>query len=115
MLSTITDATYRLQMTDEHNDRQIYCVITDANGRQVTTDVVTLSLIPDDQLQIISQPTTVEGIMNEFVSVELNVQGSDLSYKWYYKDATQTKFYTSSITASAYKVKMLPERNGRQV
>ena len=113
--STMTDAAYRLKMTGERNGRLLYCVVTDAKGRQVTTDVITLTIIPHEELKIVSQPTIVEGTVDQFVSVKLDVQGDELTYQWYYKDTSLGRFYTSSITDPAYKVKMLPERDGRQV
>ena len=113
--STITEPTYRLKMTGDRNGRLLYCVITDAKGRQVTSDVVTLTASPREELEIVSQPETVTGILNQFVSVELNVKGDGLTYQWFYKDTNLGRFYTSTITDPAYKVKMLPERDGRQV
>ena len=42
--SSITGDTYSFTMTKESSGRMVYCVITDADGNTVTTNVVTLSI-----------------------------------------------------------------------
>ena len=34
-------------MTNYMNGRQVYCVITDQFGNQVTTDIATITLVPE--------------------------------------------------------------------
>ena len=42
--STVRDNTYDDIVTKARANREVYCVITDAFGNQVTTEVVTLEL-----------------------------------------------------------------------
>ena len=41
-ISSFTSDAYSMTTANWHNNRQIYCVITDQFGNQVTTDVVTI-------------------------------------------------------------------------
>ena len=43
--SSFTGNSYSVKMNEERAGRQIYCVITDAFGNQVTTDIATLEMI----------------------------------------------------------------------
>ena len=42
--SSVSDNTYDAVMTKERAGREVYCVITDAYGNQITTETVTLVL-----------------------------------------------------------------------
>ena len=42
--SSITDATYTVEMSEKADGRQIYCVVTDKYGKTVKSDVVALSM-----------------------------------------------------------------------
>ena len=42
--SGVTDNTYDDVMTSARANREVYCVITDAFGNQITTEVITLEL-----------------------------------------------------------------------
>ncbi|MBR5020018.1 MAG: hypothetical protein IKY17_00170, partial [Oscillospiraceae bacterium] len=113
--STITDAEYRVKLLPERNGRQVYCEITDALGNMVRTETVTMTARCTTPLEIISQPTDVEGDLNSFVTVSMKVEGDGLTYQWYFKDPNHSTFYKSTITDAEYRIKMLSERDGRQV
>jgi hypothetical protein len=49
-------------MTVARADREIYCVITDANGNSVTTDTVKLVCIPSEKLEIVTHPINGEAL-----------------------------------------------------
>ena len=52
--TAVTGDTYSVIMTDERNNRQLYCVVTDKYGNRVTTDIVTISLATP--VEIVKQP-----------------------------------------------------------
>ena len=113
--STITADNYTVNATAERNGRQVYCVITDKFGNKATTDTVTLNIVPEETLEIVSQPTYTSAVYGEWISVRMDVNGDDLTYAWYYKDVNLSRFYLSTITADNYTIKATAERNGRQV
>ena len=115
---TKTDAftgnTYTVEMSSSRNGRQLYCVITDKYGNTVTSDTVTLTMCVE--LKIIKQPVSVSGAAGETVTVTVEAEGEGLTYAWYFKNASASKFSkTSSFTGNTYTVEMSAARDGRQV
>lgn len=117
MTTAFTGNTYSAQMNAARAGRQLYCVVTDMYGNSVTTNTVTIEMISTDlMLQITQQPTSVTAAEGEQAAVSLTAVGNGLSYKWYYKNAWETKFtLTTSFTGNTYAVEMNANRNGRQV
>ena len=114
--TSMTSATYSVdKMTASRDGRQLYCVITDKYGNSVKTDTVTLSI--GNALKITAQPESVVVPNGEKASVTVNATGDGLTYKWYYKNKSMTKFVEStSMTSATYSVdKMTSSRNGRQL
>ena len=105
---------YSYTMQSYMHNRQLYCVITDMYGNQVTTDVVTITR-PPIQLALLSQPQDVETEPGSQLRITFSVRGDGLSYQWYYKDASMKNFAVSSIKGSAYSCIMQSYMNNRQV
>ena len=101
-------------MTDARAGRRIYCKVTDAYGKTVTTKTVTLSkLVP---LKITVQPQSVAVAAGQVAKVSFTASGEGLTYQWYYKNAAAAAFsYTGTFTGNTYSVTMDDSRNGRQV
>ena len=107
-----TGDTYSLKMTEARAGRQVYCVITDAYGNVVKTDVVTLGMT--DCLKILSQPESVTVKAGEKAVVSVNAYGEGLTYTWYYSDNGGAKYYvTTAFTGDTYYVPMTAARDGR--
>ena len=114
--TSMTSATYSVdKMTVLRDGRQLYCVITDKYGNSVKTDTVTLSI--GNALKITAQPESVVVPNGKKASVTVNATGDGLTYKWYYKNKSMTKFVEStSMTSATYSVdKMTVLRDGRQL
>ena len=112
--SSIKTNTYTVEMNAERAERQVYCVITDMYGNKVTTEVVTMHVVPRE-LTIVTQPTDVYVHLGEDLAVTVEATGDGLKYQWYLKDADQSKFHKSSITADTYTVEMNAERAERTI
>ena len=110
--STVTSSTYTVTMSNKSNGRQVYCVITDANGNEVTTNTVTLTAIGP---VIVTQPKDASVPLNSTVSVSVTATGTGLSYTWWIKNAGATKFGKSTITTATYATTMTSKANGRQL
>ncbi len=106
---------YFVTMSQSRHGRQVYCVITDAYGNSVTTDTVSLNMVVTE-LAILQQPTDVSVYSGETAKVTVEAQGDGLTYKWYYKNPTATRFtLTTSFEEPEYFVTMSTARSGRQV
>ena len=111
---SFTGDTYSVEMDTSRDGRQVYCVITDKYGNEVTTDTVTLTMLVT--LAITEQPKSVTVAKGEKATVKVVAEGEGLTYKWYYKQTGKTEFTaTDSITGDTYSVEMDTSRDGRQV
>ena len=111
--------TYSLTMVAAKSGRQVWCVITDAEGHTVTTGKATLTLIPPEGYappRITVQPESAKAQPGETATVTLTAEGdTELSYQWYFQNAGYETWYRSSIRSDTYAVMMTASRNGRQL
>ena len=107
-------SSYAYTMQSYMHNRQVYCVITDARGNQVTTDVATITR-PPMEVQILVQPQDAQAAVGERFSISPQVQGDGLTYQWYYKEGSGKSFAVSSNKTSAYAYTMQKYMNNRQV
>ena len=105
---------YAYTMQSYMHNRQVYCVITDRYGNQVTSDVVTITRPPMD-LTIKTQPSDVFASVGEKFRIKPVVQGDGLTYQWYYKNKGGKAFAVSGNTSAAYSYSMQSYMDGRQV
>ena len=115
---TFTGPTYTMVMNESRSGRQVYCKITDAYGNSVTTDTVTLSMVqkPVTPLEIVTQPEGFTIASGETGEVTVEAIGDGLTYAWYYKNATGSKFTkTGTFTGPSYSLTMSASRSGRHV
>ena len=113
-LSSNKTSSYAYTMQSYMHNRQVYCVITDANGNQVTTETATITR-PPMSLTILEQPKDVRTPIGQKFSIKPKVQGDGLSYQWYYKDSYMKAFKVSSNRTSAYAYTMQSYMHNRQV
>ena len=113
--SSVRDNTYDDVMTTARAGREVYCVITDANGNSVTTDIAKLIRIPAEELEIVTQPTNGEAILGERYCVTVEAKGEGLKYQWYFRNAGTETWYTSSVRDNTYDDVMTTARAGREV
>ena len=113
-VSSNKTSAYAYTMQSYMIGRQVYCVITDRYGNEVTTDVATISL-PPVELKILTQPTDASVPVGTKFSISFEVQGDGLTYQWYVKESGAKAFKVSSNKTSAYAYAMQNYMNGRQV
>ena len=112
--SSLATKTYSTNMTAALDGRQLYCVVTDAKGKTVQTNTVTIS-IPFEALEIVTQPQSVEVEVGQRVNVTVEAKGTGITYTWYYKDLKGTKFLKSSLATKTYSTTMTDALDGRQL
>ena len=110
--SSITAATYSVELTAARNGNQVYCVVTDAEGNTARTNTVTMSIGTAFTVADLTDYVGPEGSTAAFT---VSAEGEGLSYQWYVKKPTATKFSKSSITLATYSVELTAARNGNQV
>ena len=113
-VSSNKTSAYAYTMQSYMHNRQVYCVITDQYGKEVTTEVATITR-PPVELKILTQPNGVNMVLGEKFSIKAEVQGDGLTYQWYYKESYQKTFSASSNKTSAYAYSMASYMNGRSV
>lgn len=113
--STFTGPSYSLLMNASRSGRQVYCKITDCYGNTVQTETVVLTM-ETTPLEILTQPESVTVAAGETAEILVEATGDGLTYEWYYKNATSSKFTkTSTFTGSTYSLTMNTSRSGRHV
>ncbi len=111
--SSITAATYSVELTAARNGNQVYCVVTDAEGNTARTNTVSMTI--GVALALTADLTDYVGPEGSTASFTVEAEGEDLSYQWYVKKPTAAKFSKSSITSATYSVELTAARNGNQV
>lgn len=113
--SGVRTDTYSTVMTADRDGRQLCCEITDAHGNVVITQTVTLELVEFQPLQIVVEPSDVQGVLGAEVSVKVEAVGEELRYQWYVRNAGASRFTRSSVCSDTYCTVMDEERDGREV
>ncbi len=114
LTTTFTGDTYSVDMNSSRAGREVYCVITDAYGNFVSTDIATLML--PEAVRIIEQPVSVTAAEGMPAEVCVKAEGSGLTYQWYYRNTWDAEFIlTTTFTSETYSVEMNADRSGRQI
>ncbi len=109
--SSITTATYTAVMSEKSKNRRVLCYVTDAHGNRLQTKTVLLR----EAVSITAQPKTTTVAKGKTAKVTVTASGDGLTYKWYLRSATGTKYSLSSVTTASYSVKMSDKTNGRRL
>ncbi|MBR4692862.1 MAG: leucine-rich repeat protein, partial [Oscillospiraceae bacterium] len=115
--SSITGPVYEVELTQARNGNRLYCEITDVAGKTRRTDTVAMTVDPDAvTLAITKQPGSYRGVLGSTAYFSVEAQGEEpLTYQWYVKKPTATRFSKSSITGPVYEVELTSARNGNQL
>ena len=113
--SGIRDNTYDDVMTEARAGREIYCVITDANGNKVTTETAKLICLPSEELAIVTQPTDATAAFGEMFCATVEAKGEGLKYQWYFRNAGSDTWQKSGIRDNTYDFIMTKVRMNREV
>ncbi|MBP3428348.1 MAG: Ig domain-containing protein [Clostridia bacterium] len=102
LTTTFIGDTYEVTMNDTRDGRQVYCVVTDEHGYQVTSNTVTLSL--KETVKITAQPQTTTAHDGERVSVTITATGDGLKYTWYVKEPGESGYTAYNNIGTAYSM-----------
>ncbi|MBR4691209.1 MAG: leucine-rich repeat domain-containing protein [Oscillospiraceae bacterium] len=110
--SSVTKATYSVTLSAANSGRQLYCVVSDACGRTVQTNTVTMAVA---EAPVVADLADYTGPLGSTATFTVQAEGEGLTYQWYVKKPTATKFSKSSITGPVYSVALTAARNGNQI
>ena len=81
---TRTTATTTATANDTWNGMQVYCKVTDKDGKTSDSNPATITI--QRELKITTQPTNKTVKLGDSVTLSLKAQGSDLTYQWYFTE-----------------------------
>ena len=113
--STVTKSVYTLTVKESNIDRELYCVISDADGNQITTDLIRLLAPVEEPLAIITQPASTHAALGEKATVFVEATGDGLTYQWYYRDACNVAFTKSTVTTNVYTLTVKTSNVSREL
>ena len=109
------DNTYDDVMTFARHNREVQCVITDAFGNTVTTDIATITGTPTVTLAITSQPQNESAKLGEMFCVTVEAKGDYLKYQWYWRNVGSENWNVSGQRDNTYDDVMTKARHNREV
>ena len=90
-------ASLSVKITNARIGQKYRCVVTDAAGNKVTSDVAAIQVaVP----VITVQPEDYTGAVKEIAVFSINAEGNGLTYQWQYSNAGSDKWSNSSMTGS---------------
>ena len=114
-ISGVRDNTYDDVMTSERHNREVYCVITDAWGNSVTTDIATITGTAAVELAITRQPESQTVTIGDMFNVTFDAVGDGLRYQWYFRQAGTEVWYASGQKDNSYDDVMTRARHNREL
>ena len=116
VLSAITKNEYSVEMTSDRDGNELYCIAKDSKGNTIQSNTVTFKTPNKADLTILRDITHRTVSENERARVSFQVDGTNLTYTWYYKDTNMKEFArTNSFTSYFYDIEMTEARAGRQI
>ena len=109
----ITASTLYTTMDSSLNGAYLACLVRDAYGNEIWTNVVQLTLA--QPLKITKQPSSVRVPIGAKAKVSVSATGDGLKYQWYVKNPGSSSYKKSSVTSATYSYTMSSSKSGRKV
>ena len=105
--------TFSVKVEESRNGKVYRCLITDANGEELATNAVTLT-IRQPSIVITSQPTDFTGTVGSIARFSVSAEGDGLTYQWQLKKGSSWANQSSGgATTSTFCVRADLSRNGK--
>ena len=114
----VNTAEFTIRMYQKNDGIQAYCVITDADGKKVTTDTATASIAKEFAIVKDTEDVTANknGVKCTF---KIEAVGDGIAYSWYYKLTEKAggdgKFHKAGCFSGEYTVTTSDRTDGIQV
>ena len=108
-----TTPTFSVKADMTRNGKVYRCLITDANGEQIATNSVTLT-VKEPSISITQQPTDVTALVGNTAKFTVAAEGEGLTYQWQLKKGSSWANQSSGgATTPTFSVKAELSRNGK--
>ena len=112
-LASAKKATLKFKTAEKDIDKKFRCIVTDADGFSVTSEVANLTIV--DSPTITMQPEDVETTVGTVVYFRITATGNGLTYQWQYQAPKKTTWTNSSLAGNKtakLRVAATESRNG---
>jgi len=98
-------------VTSDHDGMKYRCIIKDSYGKQVTSNTVTVSVIPP--LTVTKQPSNYTGTVGSTAAFSVTAKGTGLTYQWQvYSDGAWKSSNAAGAKTSNLSFKVTSSHNG---
>ena len=111
--SSTTSARYAATLSEKNHNRLVRCVVTDKEGRSVTSRAARMKL--NAVFRIMSQPSDYVGAAGDRMSFTVEAEGYRLAYQWQLSDDNGSNWRNSSTKEAAYTTTLSQTNNRRLV
>lgn len=98
--SSVKDNIYAGVMTIASASREVYCVITDANGNSVTTNIAKLIRMPSVKQETVTWPINGEAVLGEVYCAAVGAWGQRMKYQRYFCNTDSTMPSTGYLSGA---------------
>ncbi|MCD8120108.1 MAG: hypothetical protein LUE29_11655, partial [Lachnospiraceae bacterium] len=106
-----TSASYKVDVYERKNGYLYRCIVTDANGNSIISDVAEL-IVNANTMEITTQPQDITASDGDTVYFTIAVTGTDVTYQWQYSTNGGTTWVNSVGTSASYRVDVYTRKNG---
>ncbi|MCD8120107.1 MAG: InlB B-repeat-containing protein [Lachnospiraceae bacterium] len=106
-----TSTSYKVDVYERKNGYLYRCIVTDANGNSITSNVAEL-IVNSNTLKITTQPQDITAADGDTVYFTITATGKDVTYQWQYSTDGGTTWVNSVGTSASYKVDVYTRKNG---
>ena len=104
-------ANFKVKITQGRVGQQFKCVVTDANGRVIVSDIVKINI---NGIVITSQPTNYFGSIGDVAVFRISAVGNKLHFQWQeYQNNTWINSSWTGNTTATFKIKVSQTRIGQ--
>ena len=108
-----TTSTMTIKVDESKNGKVYRCIITDANGEELATESVNIT-VKNPSIVINSQPSNYVGLAGSTAKFTVSAEGSGLQYQWQLKKGSKwANLSTGGATTSTMTIKVDDSKNGK--
>ena len=110
-----TTSTMSVKVDDSKNGKIYRCLITDANGEDLATNEVSITVRqPSNAIIIASQPSNYSGALGTMAKFSVVAQGVGLQYQWQLKKGSSwANLSSGGAMTSSMSIKIDPTKDGK--
>ena len=108
-----TTSTMSIKVDAAKNGKVYRCLITDANGEELATDEVSIT-VKEPDINIVNQPASYVGTIGSTATFNVVAEGENLTYQWQLKKGSKwANLSTGGATTSTMTIKVDESKDGK--